>query len=215
MLKAEWTQNWRNSERRQKYIRLDESTPSKKFLKSVSRPEITDASRLAQFRLGHAPVDQYLKRIGKVDSARCPACGEDEESAEHFFLKCANYAHERWALAQHVRKSRQQMSLHSLLGHPALLPPVAKFIKATNRFRDTSFATSQPRSIHTSPPHPHIHSPLMTSLRAPIPSKCTQYNSSESETHGRFQRMHSIPITSTRSPGALTSRSPDSMQFMS
>jgi len=50
-------------------------------------------------RLNHAPVNQHLKRISKIDSARCPARGEDEETIAHFLLHSPSYrdAHERWA----------------------------------------------------------------------------------------------------------------------
>ena len=39
----------------------------------------------------------YLKRIHKVDSTRCLACREDEESIKHFLLRCPSYAHETLA----------------------------------------------------------------------------------------------------------------------
>jgi hypothetical protein len=33
-----------------------------------------------------APLNKYLKWIQRVDSSRCPACGADEETIEHFLL---------------------------------------------------------------------------------------------------------------------------------
>ena len=35
------------------------------------------ASHIAQLRLTHAPVNHCLNCIGKVDGARCPACGDE------------------------------------------------------------------------------------------------------------------------------------------
>jgi ribonuclease HI len=136
-LKKKWTEDWRNSARGRKTAKLDESTPSKKLLKGISDQKLSRvaASCIAQFRLGHAPVNQYLKRIGRVDNARCPACGDDEETPEHFLLQCPSYAHERWALAQNVKKKRQNMSMKTLLGNPELVLPVANYIEATNRFK--------------------------------------------------------------------------------
>jgi len=141
MLMSKWAKTWRETDRGQRYMHLEKSTPSKKLLKSSSQPELSrvDASRIAQFRLGHAPTNQYLKRIGRVDSARCPACGEDVETAEHFLLRCGNYAHahKRWALAQHASKLRKLMTMQTLLGHPEMAIALAKYIKATSRFKDT------------------------------------------------------------------------------
>ncbi|KAH9957513.1 hypothetical protein BC827DRAFT_1225232, partial [Russula dissimulans] len=70
------------------------------------------SSRIAQFRLTHAPTNQYLKRIGKVDSARCPACGEDEENGS---------------------KHRKRLSMETLLGTPELTIPLANYIEAAGR----------------------------------------------------------------------------------
>jgi len=95
-----WKSEWEASVRGQRAAHIDATTPSKKFLRTVSQTELSrvDASQIAQFRLGHAPVNQYLKRMKRVDSARCPACRDKEESPEHFMLRCPSYTHERWAL---------------------------------------------------------------------------------------------------------------------
>ena len=139
MLMLNWTRTWRASDRGQRYIRLEELTPSKKLLKSSSHSELSriDASHIAQFRLGHAPTNQYLKRIGKVDSARCPACGEEVETVEHFLLRCKSYAHERWALTQHASKLHKPMTMQTLLRHPEMAIKLANYIKATSWFKDT------------------------------------------------------------------------------
>jgi len=135
-LKTKWSSDWRNSKRGKATAAIDDTTPSSKFLKAISSPRLSRAaaSRIAQFRLTHTPLNSYLKRIGKVDSARCPACGEDEESIEHFLLRCPNYAHERWPLIQHVRKKRKPLSLKILLGDPQFTLPLAAYIHATGRF---------------------------------------------------------------------------------
>ena len=62
------------------------------LLNAISKNGLSrEAASLAQFRLSHAPDldvwtlgNFYLKRIRKVDSARCPACGTDEETIEHY-----------------------------------------------------------------------------------------------------------------------------------
>ena len=55
--KKSWATEWNSSERGQRTARLDKSTPSKKFLKAINNSELSRqaASRIAQFRLSHAP----------------------------------------------------------------------------------------------------------------------------------------------------------------
>ena len=121
---------------------LDRSTPSKKFLKAISQKELShiDASQIVQFRIGTTPVNQYLRWIRRVDSARCPVCGDKEETVEHFLLFCPAYAHERWVLTQQAKKLRKPMTMEMLLGTPEMIREVMKFIRVTNWFRqpDTS-----------------------------------------------------------------------------
>ena len=96
-LKNEWRQDWRSSERGKVATKIDDTTPSSKFVKLLSNPKITRlaASRIAQLRLSHVPLNAYLKRIRRVDSARCAACGANKENTKHFLLRCLSYAHKR------------------------------------------------------------------------------------------------------------------------
>ena len=137
-LKRKWAEEWRNSPRGKRALHIDKSTPSKKFLGSISNSELSReaASRIAQFRLAHAPVNQYLKRIGKVDNARCPACGADEETIEHFLLYCPSYAHKRWAINQHAKHIKKQFTLSTLLDERDMMIPLTNYIDATGRFKD-------------------------------------------------------------------------------
>ena len=136
-LKKEWSREWRQSERGQKTQQFDKTTPSKTFLKSISQGNLTRevASRLSQIRLTHIPLNSYLHRFKRTDSARCPACGEDEENLDHFLIRCPSYAYERWELTQAVRKKHKALTLNTLLGDPTMTTPLAKFITATQRFR--------------------------------------------------------------------------------
>ena len=72
-LKKAWSETWRNSSRGRKAACLDESIPSTKFINAISNKDISceASSHITQLRIGHAPLNQYLKRIGKIDSARC------------------------------------------------------------------------------------------------------------------------------------------------
>lgn len=124
---------------------LDSSTPSAKFLKTISNAKLSReaASRIAQLRLQHAPLNSYLFKFKRVDKANCPACGDEEESTTHFLLGCPVYAHERWPLAQLARKKRKALTLETLLGDPDFAIPLANFIEGTNRFKNNIGEHSQ------------------------------------------------------------------------
>jgi hypothetical protein len=119
-------------------FKIDNTTPSKKFLAAISTPEITrsSASLISQLRLTHILLNGYLKRFKRTDSARCPACRADEETIAHFLLLCPSYAHERWALARQVKKTKKGMSLDVLLRDPSLVIPLANYINTTHRFTE-------------------------------------------------------------------------------
>jgi len=99
-LKKAWTNEWCNSERGRKMLKIDNSTLSNKFIKLISNSDLSHnvASTIAQLRITHMPLNSYLKRCKRTGSSRCPACGAENESISHFLLICPSYAHERWLL---------------------------------------------------------------------------------------------------------------------
>jgi ribonuclease HI len=135
-LKEQWTAEWRASDRGKIFAKIDVSTPSKKSLKLISCPDISrrSASLISQLSIAHVPLNQYLKRLKRADSARCPACGADKEDTEHFLLHCPGYAHERWALAKQAKKIAGTILLKMLFTSLDLAVPLANYIAATNRF---------------------------------------------------------------------------------
>ena len=151
ILKEKWKIDWRNAGRGKATSEIDDSTPSSRFLNAISNPKLTRiaASRIAQLRLRHAPLNGYLKRIRKVDNARCPACGDEEESIEHFLLKCPSYAHERWPLTQLARKKGLNLSLKTLLGDQRIALPLAAYIHATGRVTDHGEQTANQAGVTT------------------------------------------------------------------
>ena len=58
-LMKKWKKNWKDTDKGQCAARLDGLTPSRKFLTTISHKELScaNASRIAQFRLGHAPIN--------------------------------------------------------------------------------------------------------------------------------------------------------------
>ena len=135
-LKNEWKEVWRSTKRGKVVARINKSTPSSKFLKLISNPKLsrTSASKITQLRLLHFPLNTYLQRICKVDSARCPACRENKESIMHFLLKCPGYAHERWTLTELARKKQKALTTQLILGDPQFILPLVAYIHAKGRF---------------------------------------------------------------------------------
>ena len=131
-----WKRQWQASKRYTHFRTKDTISPtSQKFLLLTSdhRIERKMASLVFQLRTGHAPLNEYLYRFKKVDSARCPACGEQNETVEHFLLLCPKYAHERWPLLQKTR--RTVPSVTEILSNKNLILPLINYIEATERFK--------------------------------------------------------------------------------
>ena len=116
---------------------MDVTSPSTKFLNTISNPNLSReaASRIAQFRLQHVPLNSYLHQFKRTDKANCPACGAIDESIAHFFLQCPSYAFERWTLERHVQKKKKSFTLETLLGDPDLAIPISSYIDGTGRFK--------------------------------------------------------------------------------
>ena len=132
-LKKTWVNRWRESPRGKRITEMDNSTPSRKFIQAISNPKLPrrSASAITQLRISHVPLNSYLSRFCKVNSAHCPACGENNETVEHFLLHCPGFAHERWALK---RKAGDSLTLASLLANEKTVLPLANYIDATHRF---------------------------------------------------------------------------------
>jgi ribonuclease HI len=145
-----WKAEWQASDRFRRFKAPDILSPSSsKYLKLISKPGISrqTASLIFQLRVGHAPLNNYLHRFKKVDSPRCPACGEGKETVEHFIKRCPSYAHERWALMKHYRLSDPNME--DILSNPETIIPLVNFIEATGRFKDPPASASRPETRET------------------------------------------------------------------
>ena len=133
----EWKKEWNASGRYKRFRAKDLDTPSSmKYLNLISDHRISrnSASLIFQLRVGHAPLNEYLFRFGKVASARCPACGAASETPEHFILRCPKFAHERWAMLRNIRGSSPR--LVEVLSNPKTIIPVINYIQAMERFVD-------------------------------------------------------------------------------
>ena len=132
-----WKKEWSKSERFARFKAPDIVSPaSKKFLMLISDRRIPKkmSSLIFQLRVGHAPLNSYLHWFERVDSARCPACGVERETTEHFILRCPKYAHERWALLRHIKDNNPK--IEKVLSDPNVIIPLIHYIGATERFKD-------------------------------------------------------------------------------
>ena len=86
-----WKCCWRSSPHHRAIHPLDDSIPSKKFLRLTQDLGWRQASILIQLRTGHIGLNQYLFRIRKVESPSCLHCGGiTVETVKHFLLVCPN-----------------------------------------------------------------------------------------------------------------------------
>ena len=132
--KERWRQDWIESPRYAKFKHIDPSLPSRRFLKLISNPKISraDTSKIFQIRSGHVPLNAYLHRFKRKESAQCPACGAQKETPQHFLLECPAYTHERRKLKQ--RRGELEAKFAELVTSEKKTIALAQYIQATGRF---------------------------------------------------------------------------------
>ena len=163
MLKKRWTKEWEASTRASRYKAMDLTKPSEKFIKLISNDRLSrlDASRIFQLRTGHVPLNAYLERFKRADSARCPACGHPRENTQHYILDCPAYKHERWTLFNRCKAREPKMK--DILNDADMAIPLANYIQATGRFeQEYSQGWTRGRGNSQSQsqgPHPQTQTP--------------------------------------------------------
>ena len=132
-----WKEDWARSKRGRETRILDGTAPSVKFLKTISNPNLSReaASRIAQLRLQHIPLNKYLYRFKRINKASCPACGVADETIAHYLLQCPSYMHERWSLERLAQKKKKPFTLETMLGDPQFTVPLSNYIDGTCRFK--------------------------------------------------------------------------------
>ena len=133
-LKSLWNKEWVESPRADRIKHIDATMPSKNFLKTTSDPKLSrkGASWIYQLRSGHFPLNVYLHKFKRTESARCPACGHHTETPQHFILDCPAYTFKRWLLM--AGKSPPNREYTKLIGDAKNAIPIANYIQATGRF---------------------------------------------------------------------------------
>lgn len=133
-LRKRWARSWKTSPRFTLLKSIDNSPPSRKFLKITRTLTRRQASVLVQLRTGHSALNQHLFRIHCSESPCCSYCGNlVPETVKHFLLECPLFDHQRHYLARKLK--RKATSLAYLLNDPKGIPPLLKFIHYIGRFK--------------------------------------------------------------------------------
>ncbi|KAI0659786.1 hypothetical protein C8Q70DRAFT_914851 [Cubamyces menziesii] len=107
--------------------------PSKKFAELTSALPRRHTNLLIQLRTNHVPLQAFLERIGKVNTAICPTCGSAPETVSHYLLACSTYTLHR---AIHFRPlGYTGRNLKTLLNSKDATAPLFGYINATGRLR--------------------------------------------------------------------------------
>jgi ribonuclease HI len=72
--KERWKTKWESSPRYLKLSRIDPTMLSNKYTRLTEDLLCTQARILIQLRMGHIALNDYLHRITKSDTHRCPSC---------------------------------------------------------------------------------------------------------------------------------------------
>jgi hypothetical protein len=132
-LRTAWLHDWTSSAHYQKFQKIDPWTPASKLNCLLSNLPRNESSLLVQLRTGHGPLNAHLYRIGSVDSALCPRCHAEPETAKHVLMHCCFYSDARRTLRAKARYSA--FSFRRLLSEPKTITHAINFLKSTKRFR--------------------------------------------------------------------------------
>ncbi len=79
---------------------------------------------------GHVELNKQLFRLGHIDSSMCP-CNEEEESADHFLLRCPIFARQRLQLLGNTSVEERE-------AHELRISDILRFILDTRRLKDVT-----------------------------------------------------------------------------
>ena len=132
-LLTSWKTSWSKSKRYSHLARIDNSAPSKKYLKATGFLPKSRSGVLFQLRSGHIALNKHLYRIKCSNTPNCLQCDkETPESVHHFLFDCPRYERERHILR--CRLGRAAVSTADLLGSAEAVTDTLKFVKETGRF---------------------------------------------------------------------------------
>lgn len=137
-LRSQIDNEWRTSERFNKYQNIDRRLNWKTeglYLKNTSKLPRRQISILTQLRTGHAPLNDFLFKIGKADSKICEKCKVSPETTKHYLIDCPGWKEQRKQLQQIDARFRKEMK--HLLGNENFFKITLRYVNATRRFSKT------------------------------------------------------------------------------
>ena len=130
-LNSRWKKTWSKSPWHDHLARINNSAPSKKYLKATGFMPKSCSSILFQLHTGHIVLNKHLHRINKSESPNCFQCPLGvPEMVHHFLFDCPRYKRERFILRRKIR--RAATSTADLLGLE-VVDETLKFVGATGR----------------------------------------------------------------------------------
>lgn len=131
-LKEKAKQRWQHSPRFEKMQKIDETLPSANFIRITDKLPRRNGALLMQLRSGHAPLNNFLHKIGKISDPICQACQMENETVKHFLMRCPRYDAIRQR-TQRELKSRE-VSMKTLLSNSRSMKFLFEYINRTKRF---------------------------------------------------------------------------------
>jgi ribonuclease HI len=133
-LAKRWARRWNSLARESRLKSIDNTAPSKKYLRLIKDLDCRQASLLFQLRSGHIALNHHLFRTHRSETPSCPHCqGITVETVKHFLLDCPQYAQQRHELLVKLRRNADSLSF--LLSSPVAVRPLLKYVHATGRFK--------------------------------------------------------------------------------
>jgi ribonuclease HI len=130
-----WTALWIKSPRYQKFRRFEKKDRGTRYESLVGKLRRNQMSALTQIRTDHIPLNYYLHRIKKAESADCPHCPGITEDVNHLLFTCRNYDQARQVLRNKLGR-KASSSRHLLSTRPGIRH-LMEFLQHTRRFERT------------------------------------------------------------------------------
>jgi ribonuclease HI len=147
-IKEEWRQECEKSHRFERILAIDNSLPSRSFLKYTKGCNRAQTSMLMQLRTARIGLNRHLHQLHQAQEPYCPHCPEEEETVRHFLIECGYYTKIRQPVRMALR--RDWRKLDSWLSDKNKRQAVLTYIAKTKRFHSTFNGKDLMKKIETS-----------------------------------------------------------------
>jgi ribonuclease HI len=135
-----WAKIWTNSPRKDRFTQTDPDFPFNSFRKRLFMLTRNQASIIMQIRVGHIPLNYYLRRIGKTESDKCLKCdgnpnnGQRTETINHFVFECSAYNEARTSLVTKIGRNR--FTIPKIMENTKHMKALVTYVNRTGRFKE-------------------------------------------------------------------------------